>query len=85
MHGLGRLQAFSQSCRAVLNWFPERLEYFGVGILRGVLPKLFEGVHQCERILTHVTQLIPEPIELRLLHVIEHQTREWFIFPVKQC
>ena len=38
-----------------------------VGVLRGVLPELLEGIDQSERVVADEVELVPEPIELRLL------------------
>ena len=45
----------------------QRLEDLRVGVLRGVLPELLEGIDQRQRVLADEVQLVPEPVELGLL------------------
>ena len=62
-----------------------RFEHRGIAVfLGGKLPELLEAIDQREGVAAHKMQLIPQPVELRLLRVIQHQARELIILPIVQ-
>ena len=72
MLGLGFDQLLSKGGGAIVDRDAKWLEHLGVGVLRRVLHQLGKRIDQRKRILTYVVQLVPQPVELRLLRLVEH-------------
>ena len=86
---LGSHEALLEGRRALHDRLAQRFEALvavrRVGtVLRRVLPDLLEGIDERERVMADVVQLVPEPVELRFLRVIEEQPREVLILAMKE-
>ena len=67
---------------ALPDRFAHRRERARVGVLRGELPELLEGIDELERIMADVVQFRPEPVDLGGLSLVEHQPAERVILTV---
>ena len=67
----------------VVDRLAQRLEYLGIGVLGGVFQELEKRIDKRERILAHVVQLVPHPVELASLGFVEHQPPQVAILAVE--
>ena len=81
---LGVDQPLAEGRGPVVDRLAQGLEHLGVAVLRGIFQHLGEGVDERQRVLADVMQLVPEPVEPRLLRLVEHQPDEVVVLAVEQ-
>src|SRR4051812_9908619 len=77
-------EQFTERGRSFVDRLPQRLEYLWIGVLSCEFQKLRERIHRGEGIVANEMQLIPKPIQLLPLSLVQHESDQLFILAIEQ-
>ena len=67
---------------SIIDRLAERLEDPRVAVLGGILHQLEISIDQGQCVVADVMKLVPEPVEMGLLRIVEHQSLEMLVLAV---